>query len=146
MRPESRYSLVNRTIQNKHFSSGNNDQLDKDSRRTLKSIRKPPKGIYLNYAELINLTELDQQDTFSRLDNTIMSYKKNIQCMKQAIGSLTNKFIDVDKIINNCDDKLRDSARKTLKWTQKEAELAVLGFQTYKKDFSAIADIIGILT
>jgi len=41
-------------------------------------LRKPPKGIYLNYDELVNLAEFDYNFTFETLDKKLISLKQEV--------------------------------------------------------------------
>ncbi len=53
-------------------------ELAKEAKNFQKSLRKPPKGIYLNYEELINLAEFDYNITFEMLDKKVVSLKKEV--------------------------------------------------------------------
>lgn len=50
----------------------------KEARNFQKSLRKPPKGIYLNYDELVNLAEFDYNFTFDTLDKKLFSLKQEV--------------------------------------------------------------------
>jgi hypothetical protein len=149
MRPE--HSTGSRTINSKHYntvnSNGANDaHIHKEKKMYLKSFRRAPKGIYLNYDELVGLAQFNQNEIFESLDNTVLSLKRQVQSNKQEISILTSQFIDTDQLItlkseNFLVKKCADPPTTT--WTQRETELAIQGFCKYGKDFAAIADIIG---
>ena len=161
MRPEN-VSYPPKIINTKHYNGDstlyiqnnivNNDAKSKENRNILKSFRRPPKGIFLNLDELHSLTQVDQAQIFERLDNRIMSLKRQIQTNKQEISTLTNKFVDIDKLILTNIFDLQKQVNNinnnqpmvvTTIWSQREAELVIQGFNKYGKDFNAISQIIG---
>jgi len=150
MRPEhttTQYSILNKTIQNKHFNIGFGDE-HKEPKSVLKSFRRKPKGVYLNEEELMHLTQVDNNEIFQRLDNCILSHKRTVQANKQELESLMNDFADVDELDADFWQKFPQfnepskTSEKSTMWTQFEIELAIQGFATYGKDFSAISEII----
>ena len=50
----------------------------KEARNFLKTQRKPPKGIYLNIQEIVNLAEFDFNITFDMLDKRLFNLKKEV--------------------------------------------------------------------
>jgi hypothetical protein len=160
MRPEN-VSYPPKIINTKHYNGDSlyiqnnnisNDEKTKENRNILKSFRRPPKGIFLNLDELHSLTQVNEAETFDRLNNKIISLKQQIQSNKQDISMLMSQFVDFDKLIstnvfdlqkqvNNINNN--QTASVTTIWTQREAELAIQGFNKYGKDFNAISQIIG---
>ena len=61
-------------------SSGSNDHrnISKEAKNYHKSLRKPPKGIYLNYEELVNLAKVGSYEIFDVLDKKVVSLKKEV--------------------------------------------------------------------
>ena len=60
-------------------SSSNSAQgLSKDAKSFHKSLRKPPKGIYLNYEELVELAKDDTRKVFNQLNRRISALKKQV--------------------------------------------------------------------
>ena len=160
MRPEN-VSYPPKIINTKHYNGDSlyiqnnnisNDEKTKENRNILKSFRRPPKGIFLNIDELHSLTQVNETETFDRLNNKIVSLKRQIQSNKQDISVLMSQFVDVDKLIftnifdlqkqvNNINNN--QTVSLTTIWTQREAELVIQGFNKYGKDFNAISHIIG---
>lgn len=50
----------------------------REAKNFQKSLRKPPKGIYLNYEELVNLVEVDSDQTFDMLNKKLYCLKKEV--------------------------------------------------------------------
>jgi hypothetical protein len=61
-----------------------------NSRNFYKSLRKPPKGIYLNYDELVNLAEVDTNHIYDQLNRKLTYLKKevNTSLLNQLIKQL----------------------------------------------------------
>lgn len=64
-------------------SSGTSDNsgqvsLSKDAKNFHKSLRKPPKGIYLNYEELIELLQCNNRKIFNQLTRRVDALKKQV--------------------------------------------------------------------
>jgi hypothetical protein len=109
---------ININNNNGNSNSNNNDEpLSSNSRANLvnsrnffKSLRKPPKGIYLNYDELVNLAEVDTNHIYDQLNRKLAYLKKEIQANKQEIMAEMSKlnsenalkpFIDVMNVLMN---------------------------------------------
>jgi hypothetical protein len=65
----------------------------REARNFQKSLRKPPKGIYLNYEELSSLVDSDV-DQFDSLSKRLSCLKKEIQLNKQKNANLISKLSD----------------------------------------------------
>ena len=52
--------------------------LSKDAKNFHKSLRKPPKGIFLNYEELIELLQTNNKKIFNQLTRRVDSLKKQV--------------------------------------------------------------------
>jgi hypothetical protein len=52
--------------------------MSKEAKNFHKTLRKPPKGIYLNYDELLNLAESDADQIFDTLNRRLVSLKKEV--------------------------------------------------------------------
>lgn len=70
----------------------------KEARNFQKSLRKPPKGIYLNYDELVNLAEFDYNFTFDTLDKKLFSLKQEVLKSYWHFFDLTLAIISVYEI------------------------------------------------
>ena len=55
------------------------NNMSKEAKNFQKSLRKPPKGIYLNYNELINLADSDSDLIFETLNKKIASLKEEVK-------------------------------------------------------------------
>lgn len=123
----------------------------KEARNFQKSLRKPPKGIYLNYEELVNLAEHDFNIAFNVIDRRLFSLRKEVQSNKQEISTLITEFgaeeekNSVIEFINNDPEFLNvnDDLPPTPSWTPHEIILVIQGFNRYGSDFNAISEVIG---
>lgn len=123
----------------------------KEARNFLKTQRKPPKGIYLNIQEIVNLAEFDFNITFDMLDKRLFNLKKEVQTNKQDIESMIGELANEEEktsIIEIDPDLIKIEANSvpTPCWTAHEIALAIQGFNKYGSDFNAIAQVIGSKT
>ncbi len=58
----------------------------KEAKNFQKSLRKPPKGIFLNYDELVSLCDYDQNLTFDMLDKKLLDLKREVCFYKFIIN------------------------------------------------------------
>lgn len=158
MRPDNLNTMTDRFDQQIKLSKMNNDQVDtdhnkrtenaKEARNFQKSLRKPPKGIYLNYEELVNLAEFDHNITFEMLDKRLNSLKKEVQENKQYISSLLIEFTEDENKPNTIEVdpdllKIETDSYPTPEWNSHEIALVLQAFNKYGADFEAISQVMG---
>ena len=91
MRPDnfSQHKSTNFFKSGKHFNNSHEpaDELvskratnTKEAKNFQKNLRKPPKGIYLNCDELVDLAKIDSKYTFDMLNKRLFSLKKEVTC------------------------------------------------------------------
>jgi REST corepressor 1 len=144
----------------------------KEAKNFQKSLRKPPKGIYLNYEELIHLAKFDYNITFDMLDKKLISLKKEVianvyyarifeltfrkiligkifkvQTNKQQIGSIIDeltKNYDASAVEENLEFmNLGLAMNETPVWNEHEISMVLQGFSKYGTDFEAISQVMG---
>ncbi|XP_071790707.1 REST corepressor 1-like isoform X2 [Asterias amurensis] len=100
--------------------------------------KKPPKGMYLDYEDLMALTSNQGDAIFKALDTEIVNLKRQIQLNKQFLGTQRVKLFDLG------DFRLTENAaRNNSRWTSEEQLLAVQAIRKYGRDYDAIADVVG---
>lgn len=99
MRPDALIAKDHHYIQklNRFINNNSNEQVAKQmnqeqAKNFHKTLRKPPKGIYLNYDELLSLAESDDDQIFELLNRRLLFLKKEVQKNKQEIGALISKI------------------------------------------------------
>lgn len=121
----------------------------KEARNFQKSLRKPPKGIYLNYDELVNLAEFDSNIIFDMLDKRLFSLKQEVQSNKQSITSMIGELANEDdkngviEIDHELLKALESKSVATPAWTPHEISLVIQSFNKYGTDFNAISQVLG---
>lgn len=92
------HKSTNRYINTSETNGNNNSNsnmttsnMSKDAKNFHKTLRKPPKGIYLNYDELLNLAESDTDQIFDTLNRRLVFLKKEV-CFFIQIKLLHNLF------------------------------------------------------
>ncbi|CAH0393659.1 unnamed protein product [Bemisia tabaci] len=109
--------------------------------------RKPPRGMYVNYDDLVAMAAGPQgqgEQMLRALEREVISLKRQVQNNKQIISSLKRKTsAGIDELRPQ---EQQSSARINARWTNDELLLAVQGMRKYGKDFQAIADVIGTKT
>jgi len=114
----------------------------RDRHNPLKSRKKPPRGMYLSYDDLVAIVTgpPGQDDAILKgMDSEVISLKRQVQNNKQLISALKHKTctgIDEFKPVESAN-------RFNARWTNDELLLAVQGVRKYGKDFKAIAEVIG---
>jgi hypothetical protein len=144
----NRYITMNNSNNQDQINSNNNNSA-KEARNYFKSLRKPPKGIYLNYEELVNLAETDSTQIFDNLNRQLLKLKKEIQFNKQNQSDLLNELANMENFkgtIDNCLLQIDQNQTITKEWTEREVMLALQGYQTYGDNFEAISQVIGSKT
>uniref|UniRef100_T1IQN0 REST corepressor n=1 Tax=Strigamia maritima TaxID=126957 RepID=T1IQN0_STRMM len=109
---------------------------------SIKSKRKPPRGMYLSYDDLLTVATgpPGQGDAILKaMDSEIVSLKRQVQNSKQIISALKHKTSGGIEDYRPPEANTRIVAR----WTNEELLLAVQGVRKYGKDFKAIAEVIG---
>lgn len=66
--------------------TGQTSVLSKDAKNFHKSLRKPPKGIFLSYEELIELLQTNNKKIFNQLTRRVDSLKKQVFIFVTARG------------------------------------------------------------
>lgn len=66
------------TINSETNNINNGNSLSREARNFHKSLRKPPKGIFLNYEELLDLVNTGSSKVFENLDRRIRSLKNQV--------------------------------------------------------------------
>jgi hypothetical protein len=82
---------------NRFINNNQNEQIAKQMNQEKaksfhKTLRKPPKGVYLNYDELISLAESDDDQIFELLNRRLLFLRKEVQKNKQDISTLISKI------------------------------------------------------
>ncbi|KAK7104924.1 REST corepressor 3-like [Littorina saxatilis] len=108
----------------------------------IKHKRKPPKGMYLDAADLLAMVTGppgQSQAILKALDGDIVTLKRQVQNNKQLLS------LQKHKAGNGIDDFRPPETpnRINSRWTNEELLLAVQGVRKYGKDFQAIAEVIG---
>jgi hypothetical protein len=78
---------INGSQQTTSTSSNGNEgvnSISKEARNFHKSLRKPPKGIYLNHDELVELGQSDCEKMFDQYDKKIFFLKKQVKKLKKT--------------------------------------------------------------
>ncbi|KAG8193388.1 hypothetical protein JTE90_012190 [Oedothorax gibbosus] len=107
-----------------------------------RSKRKPPRGMHLNYDDLVAIVTnaAGEEDAILRgMDCEIISFKRQVQLNKQKISEVKEK-------IAAGIDHLRPpetANRFNTRWLNDELLLAVQGIRKYGRDFKAVAEIVG---
>ena len=143
---------INGTTANSNGTESGNS-ISKEARNFQKSLRKPPKGIFLDYDELVELAETDTDKLFDQMDKKIFFLKKQTQASKQEMEMLFFKVFGIKvssrEDLSNLQSQLykidevnEPKVEKTLGWTSHEVTMALLAFNKYGDDLEAISDII----
>ena len=77
----NRYLTISNTLSNnpnETASASSASTLSRDARNFHKSLRKPPKGIYLNYDELMDLVQVGSDKVFEDLKRKNVIYRKQV--------------------------------------------------------------------
>ncbi|XP_026091219.1 REST corepressor 3-like [Carassius auratus] len=102
---------------------------------------RPPKGMYLTQEDVVAVSSCSSaaNSVLHQLDMELVSLKRQVQNAKQLNGGLKQKIEDgVDDFrLSECTQKMN------ARWTTDEQLLAVQGVRKHRKDFQAIADVIG---
>ncbi|OQR77728.1 REST corepressor 2-like [Tropilaelaps mercedesae] len=109
----------------------------------LKKQKKPPKGMYLNYQDLISISAgpVGQGDAILKaLDYELCSLKQQVQLNKADISKLRE---EAAKGIDDMRPPESGSGKTSARWTNEELLLAVQGVRKYGTDFKAIAEVVG---
>ncbi|GBO02172.1 REST corepressor 3 [Araneus ventricosus] len=107
-----------------------------------RSKRKPPRGMHLNYDDLVAIVTAGngEEDAILRsMDCEIISFKRQVQNNKQIISQLKHKMaagIDAFR-------PPEGGNRVNNRWLNDELLLAVQGIRKYGRDFKAVAEVIG---
>ncbi|GFT54508.1 REST corepressor 3 [Nephila pilipes] len=110
-----------------------------------RSKRKPPRGMHLNYDDLVAIVTSanGEEDAILRsMDCEIISFKRQVQNNKQMISQLKHKMaggIDAYR-------PPEGGNRVNNRWLGDELLLAVQGVRKYGRDFKAVAEVIGTKT
>ncbi|XP_023224361.1 REST corepressor 1-like isoform X1 [Centruroides vittatus] len=110
-----------------------------------KNRRKPPRGMFLNYDDLVDVATGPQghgDNILRKKDAEIVSLKRQIQNNKQIISQLRQKLSSGVDAFRGSEGKNRISAR----WANEELLLAIQGIRKYGRDFKAVAEVIGTKT
>lgn len=152
MRPDH---LINKQRLNdnssSHYKSNrlvNNTDQDK-MKNFHKVLRKPPKGIYLNYDELVSMADSNNDQIFEVLNRRLLSLKKKVQKNKQNIQNYNILISKVSSEIANVsldEQMLQLESEPIPEWTPKEIALVIQGFNKYGDEFEAISQVIGTKT
>ncbi|XP_062240588.1 REST corepressor 2 [Platichthys flesus] len=110
----------------------------------LRARRRPPKGMYLEQADIMSLSASQDAGVLSvrQLDTTLVSLKRQVQSIKQNNSSVKqslNAGVDVFRAAE-------PTPKMNSRWTTEEQLLAVQAIRRYGKDFAAIAEVIGTKT
>lgn len=112
------------------------------SKHGIRNKRKPPRGMFLKYDDLVALATGPPgqgEAILKQLDEEIITLKRQVQNNKQYISLAKNKA-------NHAIDLMRapePTHKLQSRWTNEELLLAVQGVRKYGKDFKAIAEVIG---
>ncbi|XP_069501220.1 REST corepressor 2 isoform X2 [Ambystoma mexicanum] len=107
----------------------------------LRSRRRPPKGMYLNPADISAISTSPDLSSLSlrHLDSQLVSLKRQVQSMKQINSSLKQSLEE------GIDDFRPPEANTKLntRWSTEEQLLAVQAVRKYGKDFTAVSEVLG---
>ncbi|XP_022652935.1 REST corepressor 2-like isoform X3 [Varroa destructor] len=109
----------------------------------LKKQKKPPKGMHLNYQDLMAIAAgpPGQGDAILKgLDSELCSLKRQVQLNKADISKLRE---ETSKGIDELRPPETGSGKTSARWTNEELLLAVQGVRKYGTDFKAIAEVVG---
>lgn len=146
----NRYLTISNTSQNntmETISSTNPNNISREARNFHKSLRKPPKGIYLNYEELMDLVQVGSDKVFEELKRKKLILRKQNQINKQQIDNLYRQISnDSDTMKSEIANLLFKSESEEIVvspfWSQKEISLALQSFIKFGDDFEAVSQII----
>ncbi|CAM1297345.1 RCOR3 (predicted) [Pycnogonum litorale] len=108
----------------------------------LKGRLRPPRGMYLNYDDLMAIatSPISQGDSILKhMDIEVISLKRQVQNNKQIISQMKHKTSGGISDFKTHENNSRTNAR----WTNEELLLAVQGVRKYGKNFKAISEVIG---
>lgn len=90
------------TIMASNFDNngGQMSLLSKDAKNFHKSLRQPPKGIFLNYEELIELLQNNNRKIFNQLNRRIDSLKKQVNNSSTTTKNFKFKYCKNDSSIS----------------------------------------------
>jgi hypothetical protein len=77
--PQNYTQKINRFINNNPNEQVAKQISQEQAKSFHKTLRKPPKGIYLNYDELISLAECDNEQIFDVLNRRLLFLKKEVK-------------------------------------------------------------------
>lgn len=102
------------TISNTTATNTNETNFSKEARNFHKSLRKPPKGIYLNYEELFDFVKAGSSNVFDELSRRTIALKKQViqAIMKWTKFSLI--FIHKNEIKSQVNKQDIDTLIKTI--------------------------------
>jgi hypothetical protein len=91
------FALNNLNGTNNANSNGNEvvNTVSKEARNFQKSLRKSPKGIFLNLEDLAKLAETDSDKLFDQHDKNIFFLKKQAQASRQDIDEMKRTLYGV---------------------------------------------------
>ncbi|GIY76203.1 hypothetical protein CDAR_401893 [Caerostris darwini] len=107
-----------------------------------RSKRKPPRGMHLNYDDLVSIVTSSngEEDVVLRsMDSEITSLKRQVQNNKQIVSQLKHKLAPGIDALRPPESGNRCNNR----WLHDELLLAVQGLRRYGRDFKAVAEVIG---
>ncbi|KAI1288424.1 REST corepressor 3 [Halotydeus destructor] len=135
------YSFWRRTGSLKSNGAGKRLEGNRQPTNGLKPKRKPPKGIYCDLEDLVEISKEPGKGEamLKALDFDIVNLKRQVQNHKQMISQNKHK---ISAGIKSC-LVAETSVRMNSRWTKEEELLAVQAFRKYGKDFIAIAEIMG---
>ncbi|XP_067943655.1 REST corepressor 2-like [Watersipora subatra] len=111
-----------------------------------KNRKRPPKGIYMDEADLKSMAAGGEEHQTAILDSVrieLETAKQQVQTNKQHISLLKGSVLDnIDEFRPN----EPSTSKPTNRWSQDELHLGVQGVRYFGKDFQAIAQIIGTKT
>lgn len=73
------------------------NNLSKEARNFQKSLRKPPKGIFLDLNELIELAQSDTDKMFDQLDKKIYFLKTQTTANQKELEHLVSRVFSIEK-------------------------------------------------
>ncbi|RWS30654.1 REST corepressor 1-like protein [Leptotrombidium deliense] len=136
------YSYWRRTGMMRNMNTVRKHEPGSTRHNPMKSKRKPPRGIFLNFQDLMTIAggPCGQGEALLKaLDSEVVNLKRQVQNNKQMISQLKHKTANG---INEFRPP-ETSQRINCRWTNDENLLAVQGVRKYGKDFKAIAEVIG---
>ncbi|RNA45018.1 REST corepressor 3-like isoform X2 [Brachionus plicatilis] len=125
----------------------NTATISKEAKNFHKSLRKPPKGIYLNYDELMDLVKTGPDTVFEELQRKNTILRREHQKNKQEIDLMIKKFAHESELLKAEINKLlfdseTNDTNVTPFWTQKEINFVLQGFNKFGDDFELISQLI----